>query len=600
MRYGFVIDQRKCIGCHACTTACKSEHEVPLGVFRTWVKSVEKGSYPNTRRHFLVQRCNHCEDAPCVNICPTKALYKRKDGIVDFNKDSCIGCKSCMEACPYEAIYIDPATDTAAKCNFCAHRVEVGLQPACVIVCPEQAIISGDLEDPTSKIAQLVGRENVQVRKPEKGTKPQLYYLGADQTALNPEATGASTGFMWSQPNTRLHGREEPQSAVVPAYRPLDFKTMLAGDSKAIVTSPGFTEEKNGQAERAYSTLPPPSGRTIIPLAQIKTSAKSADRENAGESPSKIALPVAKLPHQSTAASLMAGGADAQVDYNVSHERPWGFLVSLYLWTKSIGAGAFLMLALAYGLGLASDTFLFNGLAPLVALLFISLTSLLLVVDLKHPERFFYILFRSNWRSWLVWGAYILMAYSGLAAIWLLGRLAGFTGLENVLLWPGVALALMSAGYSAFLFGQAKGRDFWQSPLLGPHLLIQAFLAGAAIMLLLGFFTGTNSGATSLLSGALLSGIVANLVVIMAEIFLPHVNNHVSRSVHFIREGKASPGFWWGFFMLGSLVPLALLTLSFFTGISSLLGLGAAILALGGLLVYEDIWITAGQEVPLS
>src|SRR5690242_9426848 len=169
MRYGFVIDQRKCIGCHACTLACKAEHDVPLGVFRTWVKSVEKGSYPNTRRHFLVQRCNHCQNAPCVTICPTKALYKRSDGIVDFNRDSCIGCKSCMEACPYEALYIDPATDTAAKCNYCAHRTEVGLQPACVIVCPEQAIISGDLEDPTSQIAQLVGRENVQVRKPEKG-----------------------------------------------------------------------------------------------------------------------------------------------------------------------------------------------------------------------------------------------------------------------------------------------------------------------------------------------------------------------------------------------------------------------------------------------
>ena len=148
MRYGFVIDQRKCIGCHACTVACKEENRVPLGAFRTWVKYVERGHYPDTRRYFAVLRCNHCDDAPCVTICPTVALYRRPDGIVDFDGDRCIGCKSCMQGCPYDALYIDPATNTAAKCNYCAHRVEVGLEPACVIVCPEQAIISGDLDDP--------------------------------------------------------------------------------------------------------------------------------------------------------------------------------------------------------------------------------------------------------------------------------------------------------------------------------------------------------------------------------------------------------------------------------------------------------------------
>lgn len=112
MKYGFVIDNRKCIGCHACTTACKSEHDVPVGVNRTWVKQVEKGEFPNTRRLFSVMRCNHCTDAPCVEICPTEALYFRDDGIVDFDKDRCIGCKSCMQACPYDALYIDPETHT--------------------------------------------------------------------------------------------------------------------------------------------------------------------------------------------------------------------------------------------------------------------------------------------------------------------------------------------------------------------------------------------------------------------------------------------------------------------------------------------------------
>ena len=111
---------------------------MPLGGFRTWVKYVEKGTFPDTRRYFSVLRCNHCDDAPCVTICPTVALYRRSDGIVDFDTRRCIGCKSCMQACPYDALYIDPDTNTAAKCHYCAHRIEVGLEPACVVVCPEQ------------------------------------------------------------------------------------------------------------------------------------------------------------------------------------------------------------------------------------------------------------------------------------------------------------------------------------------------------------------------------------------------------------------------------------------------------------------------------
>ena len=100
---------------------------VPLGVNRTWVKYVEKGTFPDTRRVFQVTRCNHCEKAPCVTICPVTAMYHRKDGIVDFSSERCIGCKACMQACPYDAIYIDPDQGTAAKCHFCAHRTEIGL-----------------------------------------------------------------------------------------------------------------------------------------------------------------------------------------------------------------------------------------------------------------------------------------------------------------------------------------------------------------------------------------------------------------------------------------------------------------------------------------
>jgi Fe-S-cluster-containing dehydrogenase component len=206
MRYGFVIDNRKCIGCHACTVACKTENRVPLGVNRTWVKYVEKGRFPHVRRVFQVTRCNHCEKPPCVEICPVTAMFQRHDGIVDFNSLRCIGCKACMQACPYDAIYIDPDRNTAAKCHFCAHRTEVGLEPACAVVCPEHAIIAGDLDQPDSEIAQLLARETIHVRKPEQGTKPKVFYIDGDQSALDPTAARHETFYMWSQRNEQVSG----------------------------------------------------------------------------------------------------------------------------------------------------------------------------------------------------------------------------------------------------------------------------------------------------------------------------------------------------------------------------------------------------------
>src|SRR4029079_18581855 len=178
MKYGFLIDHRKCIGCHACTVACKSENEVAIGTYRTWVKYIETGAYPDTQRFFSVLRCNHCQDAPCITICPTTALFKRDTGVVDCDNSRCIGCKSCMQACPYDALYIDPNSNTAAKCNFCAHRIEANLQPACVIGCPTQAIVAGDLDNPSSTASRKVAAEKVSVRKAHKGTQPKVFYVG--------------------------------------------------------------------------------------------------------------------------------------------------------------------------------------------------------------------------------------------------------------------------------------------------------------------------------------------------------------------------------------------------------------------------------------
>ena len=185
--FGFVIDLRKCIGCHACTIACKAEHDIPIGVNRCWVKTVEKGTFPDTQRLFFPVLCNQCEEAPCVKICPTNALYKRRDGIVDLNSAACIGCRACMAACPYDQLFIDPGTRTAEKCNFCANRIENELQPACVSVCPTECRIFGDLDDPESRVSAIVQRESIMVRKPEKGTGPKVFYLGADEAAIRPE-----------------------------------------------------------------------------------------------------------------------------------------------------------------------------------------------------------------------------------------------------------------------------------------------------------------------------------------------------------------------------------------------------------------------------
>jgi len=199
MPYGFVIDQNRCIGCHACTVACKSENDVPVGDFRTWVKYTEIGTFPTVRRHFAVLRCNHCTNAPCVTICPVTALSKRPDGIVDLDRDVCIGCKACMQACPYDALYLNEDSGSAEKCHYCAHRVDQDLEPACVVVCPEEAIISGDFSDPNSKIGKLHRQAGAVVRRPEQNTDPNVWYLGVDQVSLEPGTAAEPDSYIWSE-----------------------------------------------------------------------------------------------------------------------------------------------------------------------------------------------------------------------------------------------------------------------------------------------------------------------------------------------------------------------------------------------------------------
>ncbi len=541
-KYAFVIDQRKCIGCHACTVACKAEHDVPIGVYRTWVKYIEKGEFPNSRRYFLVNRCNHCDDAPCVAICPTKALYKRKDGIVDFDSSRCIGCKSCMQACPYDALYIDPYSHTAAKCNYCAHRVEVGLEPACVVVCPEQAIIAGDMHDPNTEIARTIAREPVRTRKPEQRTGPNVYYLGAEEAAINPEV----------------------------AIEELPHMTMWS-----TLLKPSHDDESMIDRSKSLRML-----KTINPLKPYQ--------------------PLEAVRHDP---------AEAHIVYDTpKNSAPWGWKVSAYLGTKSSGTGAMIVAALAmalYGLnGPLSGTM--NAVlgigAPVIGGLFIAITLALLIADLKRPDRALFLVTKSNPTSWLVWGAYILGIFGLIEAAWFFAAIFGLADLIRWLLIPAALFGAAGAGYTAFLFGQAEGRDFWQSPLLLPMLLVQAVLGGSAALGLLSWVSGQGTPFIApLFTIVLLCAIVVHVLLAMVEVFGSHANSHVALAARYMSKGGLKDIFWGQFFAVGSMIPLVMLVIALLVPVAqpALLGF-AGIFALAGLFAYEHCFVKAGQIVPLS
>jgi Fe-S-cluster-containing dehydrogenase component/formate-dependent nitrite reductase membrane component NrfD len=503
--YGFAIDLRKCIGCHACTIACKAEHQIPVGVNRCWVKTVEKGTFPETRRFFFPVLCNQCDEAPCARICPTNALFKRRDGIVDLNGESCIGCRACMEACPYDQLFIDPNTHTAEKCNFCANRVENRLQPACVSVCPTECRIFGDLDDPASEVARIVEREAFMVRKPEKGTGPKVFYLGAEDSVIRPEAS----------------------------VRPLYFK------------------EGSVHLRPIGAPLPDPD-----------------------------------LP------------GEPRVDYDVPHGKPWGIDMVLYLLFKAVATGAMLIAALLWRLGF--DGPLSTIVAPAMSLVFITLTAVVLVVDLERPERFYYILTRSNWRSWMVWGAYFLTAHGALSLAWLW---AGWFGIDPPLDWlaaPVAIVAILATSYTGFLFAQGLARDLWQGPAAAIDLIAQALAAGSATLLIAAVVMGTGAAGARPLLGSLLAGSVgAHLVILLFEHLLsPSPSRHHELATHTIRRGAYARLFWGAAIVGGGIVPVVLL-LTLGSGVGAV-ACAAALLALAGGAAWEYIWVEAGQAVPLS
>ena len=190
-RLAMVIDLRRCIGCHSCSIACKQENEVPLKFYRSWVKQMEKGTYPLVSTFSLPRLCNQCEKPVCVTVCPVKATFKREDGITLIDSRVCIGCKACIAACPYDARFVNPekgtkyfGRGTADKCTFCAHRVDGGAKPACVLACPTKARHFGDLEDPNSEVSRIIAKNPVQTIKPHLGTEPHVFYIDASSEIM--------------------------------------------------------------------------------------------------------------------------------------------------------------------------------------------------------------------------------------------------------------------------------------------------------------------------------------------------------------------------------------------------------------------------------
>ena len=176
MRYGMTVDEKLCVTCNACVLACKNENEVPPGVARCWTVQEERGTFPLLSVRTRSERCNHCDDAPCVSACPTGASHVEEGGVVVVTHEKCVGCKACIIACPYEVRYMHP-DGYVDKCTFCLHRVKEGLDPACVAVCPTRALTFGDLDDPSSPVHLQIDLRVHEVAKPEEDTHPKLYFL---------------------------------------------------------------------------------------------------------------------------------------------------------------------------------------------------------------------------------------------------------------------------------------------------------------------------------------------------------------------------------------------------------------------------------------
>jgi Fe-S-cluster-containing dehydrogenase component len=175
-RYAMTMDTRRCVGCHACVLACKAENDLEADHFRDWIVTETRGKFPALTQEIRSERCHHCDHPPCVEACPTGASHVGEAGTVLVTHDKCTGCKACVAACPYDARYIH-SKGYADKCTFCLHRVRKGQLPACVDICPTGALAFGDLNDPDSPVSRLLAKRASKTLKPEKGLRPNQFFL---------------------------------------------------------------------------------------------------------------------------------------------------------------------------------------------------------------------------------------------------------------------------------------------------------------------------------------------------------------------------------------------------------------------------------------
>jgi formate-dependent nitrite reductase membrane component NrfD len=372
-------------------------------------------------------------------------------------------------------------------------------------VCPTQAILVGDMNDPTTRVAQLVQRDAVTVRRPEKETHPKLFYRGAHQTTLDPLAARRPEGglFMWSE-----------------------------------------------------------QGR----LPNQVTSGHSAGWNNS---------------------------AAAVLSYDIPHRAPWDWRVSLYTWTKSIAAGVYLVALLAVTTGSLPQTdALWQTVTPAIAMFALAVTGLILILDLEHPLRFYLIFTQPQWRSWLVRGAFVIAAYALLLLVHVWLEFGVRPGGARTLAWLAAPAALMTAAYTAYLFAQAKARDLWQNPLAPLHLVVQAIIAGAAVLLITS--VARDGDHVPVFSRLLAIACGLHLLLVLGEHTLTHVTAHARLAAHEMTRGNYAVWFW------TSCVLIALAGVASWWLPHDGNFIAPALAALVGLFAYEHANVQSAQAVPLA
>jgi len=287
------------------------------------------------------------------------------------------------------------------------------------------------------------------------------------------------------------------------------------------------------------------------------------------------------------------------VDYDVPHRKAWGLDLVLYLMTKGISTGAMMLSAILWLMGDRSALVAIGG--PIVSVVFSIATAVVLIIDLERPERFFYILTRPNWTSWMARGAFLLTGHGALTSLWILLYLLGWSGALTALAPIAFVVALGATAYTGLLFAQGLARDLWQGPHHTIDLIVQAAAEGSAAMLIVAMFIGSEAATIRALGVTLAMSSIVHLGILVMEYFLTtSATLHHQLAVRAVRRGAYRQLFWVGALGLGGLAPIVLIALAAIAGFTLPILVPAALVALTGSLAWEYIWVEAGQSVPIS